>query len=465
MDFCAEGRMADLCLHGPCCVIFMILGAIQITSGIYYYLTIPVFKLIFNIAIGCSVVVIGTCGVIVVCICTSSNKKYEILLYCSTSIIFLNTINLILLEFGHLHYVFHDHPRSSISDSDRDPHFEFIPSEYGRLITSVTAIVSVLVAFLESQITFCCLNRVQRAQQKARVASFRKRQTQRGSDLEYVLDRRSNPASDDAGTSNTHGAHSKNTTENAKIEVYAQSWVFEESNAIATGIPPESPASISSPEHTNKTQHLKTSNNKPRRTHRRTKSGSSQMVSFSSRATTPIPSPVPPDHDRTPVGMSHSRQNSDFLAVTPRREARSPNRPAKMGFNDLDTVLKLKSKIANTAQADASYATLMAELERSLSGKQVHDSNSSSDSVATLTDQPRSNSSKEEFSKELEAALQLIQDLETPVSECPPTTTTFGHNGELTRAGSDKTLSAVSMADFTSPDAATAGTSFSVHHP
>ncbi|XP_055685796.1 uncharacterized protein LOC129791593 [Lutzomyia longipalpis] len=447
MDFCADGRMADLCLHGPCCVIFMILGAIQITSGIYYYLTIPVFKLIFNITIGCSVVVIGICGVIVVCICTSSTRKYEILLYCSTSIIFLNTVNLILLEFGQIRDVFHEPTRTGATQRPQDPHFEFIPSEGGRLITSVTAIVSVLVAFLESQITFCCLNRVHQAQQKALAESYRKRRVERGSDQEYVLDKRTDEPT--PGNSHNSAGATKKPNDSTKIEVYAQSWVFEESHAVTTGMPPDSPASISSPENSTRKQHVKTH---PRR-HRRTKSGSSQMVSFS-RATTPIPpsTPVPPDHER-PQQQNHSRQNSDFLAVTPRREARSPNRPPKMGFNDFDSVMKLKSKIANTAQADASYATLMAELERSLSGKQVRSpAHSSDDSVATLTDHPPSNSSKEEFSRELEAALQLIQDLETP-SECPPTATTFGY-GELNRAGSDKTLSAVSLTDFTSPDAA-----------
>lgn len=43
----------DICFYVPFCTIFVCLGLVQIISGIFYFITIPVIKLIFNVAIGC----------------------------------------------------------------------------------------------------------------------------------------------------------------------------------------------------------------------------------------------------------------------------------------------------------------------------------------------------------------------------------------------------------------------------
>lgn len=43
----------DICFYVPFCTIFVCLGIVQIISGIFYFITIPVIKLIFNVAIGC----------------------------------------------------------------------------------------------------------------------------------------------------------------------------------------------------------------------------------------------------------------------------------------------------------------------------------------------------------------------------------------------------------------------------
>lgn len=43
----------DICFYVPFCAIFVCLGAIQIISGVFYFMKIPVSKLIFNVAIGC----------------------------------------------------------------------------------------------------------------------------------------------------------------------------------------------------------------------------------------------------------------------------------------------------------------------------------------------------------------------------------------------------------------------------
>lgn len=43
----------DICFYIPFCTIFVCLGVIQIIAGIFYFITIPVIKLIFNVVIGC----------------------------------------------------------------------------------------------------------------------------------------------------------------------------------------------------------------------------------------------------------------------------------------------------------------------------------------------------------------------------------------------------------------------------
>lgn len=44
---------ADICLYVPFCILLVILGSVQIVSGIFYFISIPVIKLIVNIGIGC----------------------------------------------------------------------------------------------------------------------------------------------------------------------------------------------------------------------------------------------------------------------------------------------------------------------------------------------------------------------------------------------------------------------------
>lgn len=51
----------DICFYVPFCAIFVCLGAIQIISGVFYFMKIPVSKLIFNVAIGCWVNVAYKC--------------------------------------------------------------------------------------------------------------------------------------------------------------------------------------------------------------------------------------------------------------------------------------------------------------------------------------------------------------------------------------------------------------------
>lgn len=48
-----NNNSTDICFYVPFCIIFVCLGIIQIISGIFYFITTPVMKLILNVAIGC----------------------------------------------------------------------------------------------------------------------------------------------------------------------------------------------------------------------------------------------------------------------------------------------------------------------------------------------------------------------------------------------------------------------------
>lgn len=117
------------------------------------------------------------------------------------------------------------------------------------------------------------------------------------------------------------------------------------------------------------------------------------------------------------------------------------------------------------------YASLMKELQRAIVNKKDPTSVTSPQSTSDSTTQPNSNSSRQdssrsdggggknsdaEFSKELEAALQLIQDLESPNTIETPSEQKEGRPLAVWRnsdaSESEKTLSAVgSLAEITSP--------------
>lgn len=381
-DYCNEGLVPDVAFHAPCCIIFLVLGGVQVVAGLYYYLSVPVFKLLFNAFIGFTSLVIGTVGLIILCVCLTSVRKYELILYCATAVIFLNAINLVLLEFGQLKDVFSESFRFRIKDST----YDLLSSENGRMVTSVTALISVLVAFVQVQFTFCCLNRVQFLIYEQRFVKADVN-PEVSADLEYVIDKKkmatlprdyslavqSSSATGDqnhatiggtlgrrrkskgAGNANTLTRQNKQqylqelenareaaeaaaaaaaaAKDNTKIEVYTQSWVFKENGH--GGQPGSlSSLSLSSPEPSPKVHHP------PQPNHQRKISEISQtpsdrqpmpMSSFS-RSVTPIPSPMPlSEYDSRTVG--HSRTNSDYLAVatTPKHyentlTLRSPNR-------------------------------------------------------------------------------------------------------------------------------------------
>lgn len=129
-----------------------------------------------------------------------------------------------------------------------------------------------------------------------------------------------------------------------------------------------------------------------------------------------------------------------------------------------------KTELASPrASEQVQYASLMVELEQALSKKekihtiispdaQTDSNNSRQDESSSKSESHKADfkSSDADFSKELEAALQLIQDLEspntieTPSETCGQRPLAVWRNSDA--SGSEKTLSAVgSLAELTSP--------------
>lgn len=179
------------------------------------------------------------------------------------------------------------------------------------------------------------------------------------------------------------------------------------------------------------------------------------MSSFSRCAT---PSPVPRSGHQTPTGGSLFSPQSDYME-TSTTSSRPTNRLTVEFHNALQKLKPVSSASHHyhdsqdptsltTQPDDSPYASLLAELEQSLQEKKMVTSFSPDNTSLSTSDNKFGSSSKSsskdlEFSKELEAALQLIQELETP-SEGP----FFGDlkqlhtTQQMARSDSEKTLSA-----------------------
>lgn len=179
-----------------------------------------------------------------------------------------------------------------------------------------------------------------------------------------------------------------------------------------------------------------------------------QMTSFSRCAT---PSPVPRSGQITPTpynsgdyhdisGQTANRLTVDFLASI--AKVKVPNNSNNPGPSSL-------SSMSMSMPDDSQYASMLAELEQSIIEKKIQ-AGFSPDDVSQSTDKycsSKSSSKDLEFSKELEAALQLIQELETP-SEGPLDHRTLSQR-EMARSESEKTLSAA--VSLPSPEAGPLG--------
>lgn len=179
-----------------------------------------------------------------------------------------------------------------------------------------------------------------------------------------------------------------------------------------------------------------------------------QMTSFSRCAT---PSPVPRSGQITPSPFNSGDYHDPFGQTSNRLTVEYLSSIAKVKVPSNNSNPGPSSLSSMSVQDDSQYASMLAELEQSIIEKKIQ-AGFSPDDVSQSTDKycsSKSSSKDLEFSKELEAALQLIQELETP-SEGPLGQTLSQR--ELARSESEKTLSAAVCSSLPSPEAGPVGT-------
>lgn len=275
------------------------------------------------------------------------------------------------------------------------------------------------------------------------------------------------------------------------VQVYAKSWVFEGTGVEAYHQPGDScSASIcSSSSPTNIIINHKSQSNKKHGHSSKLSDTNSErfaqpMSSFSRCAT---PSPIPYSGQATPTNIIYADYLSanptahkstrltvdyvqsvdasiapDATVVTPKLVAYTKPKAPKLAAANKSNVSGSNQSSISTHQEDSQYASMLAELEQSLIEKKIQATSTiSPDDTSVSTDKfgsSKSSSKDLEFSKELEAALQLIQDLETP-SEGPPPDGLGANATKVPRSESEKTLSAAvslpSPDKLTTPEAQT----------
>lgn len=429
--------------HVLCSIIYVIVGAIQLIAGIFFFISLPVFKIGSNIWTGVWNVVAGVGGAVFSCVGDLNANKQQVLLYLTISVLVLNVINLVVLELGEWRILMPDSVKTVIEKQNLQTLVL-----YARMMTSISTGVAVFTSFFDAQFMFCWLEHNLKPRNRLD-------HNETVSDIEYIIPRvksASNNSQGDTGraNSNSHNVYNQ----------YAQSWVFDTDTVGSSQS--DSPYSKLQQFNGSKTVVLK----------RKTKKPDCEQISNTISQTTSTKSKSQPmvlvedtaaDNDRqlqfmtsfsrTPSPVGH---NSDSSTPISNSSPASPSSNPPMIYKCLErltepSVYKSRLNTALVINAERTspcvsprphsvvisdqvqYASLMVELEKTIVAKfpshktpdnrsesatrQSSRRASSRDETSTFQRNiPTSNlnQSDTDFSKELEAALQLIQDLESP---------------------------------------------------
>ncbi|KAB0796998.1 hypothetical protein PPYR_11059 [Photinus pyralis] len=447
-------------------LIYVTCGAVQLVAGIFFIISIPEFYLHSNIWTGAWNVIIGIASGMTACFGQLSARRQEFLLYMAVSILAVNAVNVVLIEWC-LYWT--DLLSKLIANR---PYQTLIYCAC--FATRIAGAMVIIVSFIDSQLAFCTMETA-----KKQTASKLRRSHEQVTDIEYIIPRQ------------------KSSKPYSAYNAYAQSWVFDADTGSCSNHSANSPyiklSQNGTPKNPSLQHNVETTPKPTKVTHVignpvvQIEEASDDSTSNSDRklnymkSFSPCASPVvlsacssqlslntnsvsnPPIYEclekLTEASVYRSRLNS---ALSNKEEENQYQFPQQVMLRRVEAITPQGEKVQ--------YASLMKELQSAIGNKKESETVSPQSSTKTNSksssrqDSSRTDgkNSDAEFSKELEAALQLIQDLESPNTIETPSETKSSLDGKEPRplavwrnsdaSDSEKTLSAVgSLAELTSP--------------
>ncbi|XP_049818563.1 uncharacterized protein LOC109599018 isoform X2 [Aethina tumida] len=446
--------------------LYIICGGFQLVAGIFFLISVRELQPYSTLFTGTWNIILGIVGGMIACINPMSPRRQEIFIYLAISILTVNFVNVILSEWE-LYFL----DKAKLHQN----HSNHMLIDYACFAIRIAEASALLVSLLDSQLSFCSMHVSPPRDVKLRGSH------EQVSDIEYIIPR------------------PKSSKPHTVYDAYAQSWVFDAENAGCSTNPASSPYTKITQNGTPRdptpksngiqngvvkdTTHLidnpvvhieeasddSTSNSDRKLCHMKSFSRSASPVVLSASSSQISLNLAPANHPQiyecleklTEPTIYRSRLNT---AVS----SKSDDEPH---YHSPQAVMMRRMESISPHGEKVQYASLMKELQRAIVNKKDPTSVTSPQSTSDSTTQPNSNSSRQdssrsdggggknsdaEFSKELEAALQLIQDLESPNTIETPSEQKEGRPLAVWRnsdaSESEKTLSAVgSLAEITSP--------------
>ncbi|XP_056635882.1 uncharacterized protein LOC130444651 [Diorhabda sublineata] len=451
---------------------YIVCGAAQLMAGIFFLISVPEIHIYAVLVAGTWNIIIGICGGIIACIGVLSPRRQEILLYLAISILTITIVNIIVTE-----YWFYTTDMSKILRK----YSNYLLIEYACFVSRVAAAVVFVVSFIDCQFAFCSMQFVSKPRNK----KFRGSHEQL-SDIEYIIPR---PKSTKP---NSHTVY----------DAYAQSWVFDADNAscsngisgkgpyfevLQNGTPQKSTNGtatnvqndivrenghiVDKPVvHIEEASDDSTSNSDRKLCYMKSFSRShSPIVLSASSSQLSLNS----NHNKNPLIYECLEKLTEPTIYRSRLNTALSNKEDDQHYQAPQAVIMRRPESVTPRVETVQYASLMKELQKKIVKKEspnITSPQSNTSESATTSEKTHNSksssrsegkSSDADFSKELEAALQLIQDLESPNTidtpsdakslDGQPRPLAVWRNSDASES-SEKTLSAVgSLAEITSP--------------
>lgn len=407
--------------------VYILCGTTQLVSGIFFLISLPALHYTTNVVAGCLNILVGLAGGAIVCFSQLSPKRQEVLLYLAVALLWVNLGNVVVTEWG----LFFEEAIARTTRNKQpagDAANQHVLVVYACCSCRIAAAVAVLVSFLDTQFAFCSMQlhsneKCKKREEKPQIMKFPHENSQ---DIEYIIPRQSTPKS--------------HTFYNA----YAQSWVFEadhhngsNNNGYSSKIINGSPLKRAVQ---NKTFNQSNCNGSLSRTTEishlidnpvvhieeasdESSSNRSDRNLCNMRSFSRTNSPLTLSASSSQISLNRGEKAPIYNYLEKLTEPeiyRSRLNSALSSGEPTPAVLMHRIETPSPRSENAHYSSLMQELQKAIVNKKDISPQSTSDSItsnsqgASSNRRESNNNSDVEFSKELEAALQLIQDLESP---------------------------------------------------